>query len=399
MKILIIAPGVLPIPATKGGAVEALIESYINYNEKVHEHDFTLYTMYDEHDYNNEYKYTKYIYINTNKYTYKIKQVLRYLINNKLPKIHIGNAFITETIKKLKNQKENFDMIIVENCPFYVLKLKKVYPDTPIILHLHNDYLNCKTKYAKKILNQYDKIISISEYIKKRIETIEKTNKISIVYNGVNISAFGNDINEEKIKFYENKYGIRKEDIVFLYTGRLVKEKGVYELVNAFKKIIITTGKSNIKLLVVGSKAGKKSKKDAYINKIIKSADKYRNNIIFTGFIDYNDLPVIHAISDVQIVPSRWGEPLGNVVIEGLASGIKQIVTADGGITELVKNTDAKVIATDNLTENLYEAMLNIINDNYYEKMPKKEKLNKFSEIEYSKGIFNVLQEVKAGEK
>ena len=172
MKVLVIAPGVLPIPAYKGGAVEALVESYINYNEKHHHCDFTIYTIDDDVNYNEKYKFAKFIYINTKGVIYKINQIIRYIINNKIPKIYIGNAFISRVMKKIKCDKTKYDMIIVENCPFYVLKLRKIYKNIPIICHLHNDYLNKKTKYSKKILNQFDKIITVSNYIKRRVETI-----------------------------------------------------------------------------------------------------------------------------------------------------------------------------------------------------------------------------------
>lgn len=395
MKVLVISPGALPIPAYKGGAVEALIESYIKYNETTHDCDFTVYTIEDDKDYNKEYKYTKFMYINTKGYIYKINQIIRYIINNKLPKIHIGNAYIHKVIKKIKKEKQQYDVVIVENCPFYILKLRKVYPDIPIICHLHNDYLNKDTKHSKSILRQYDKIIAISDYIKDRIDTIEKTNKVVTIYNGVNVDIFHEKIDKEKIVEYKNKYKIADKDINFLYTGRLVKEKGVKELILAFIKLLKTLPEKNYKLLIVGSKASKNSKKDIYIHELMKIAKEFEKNIIFTGFIDYKDLPIFHAISNVQVIPSKWGEPLGNVVIEGMASGIKQIVTDDGGIKELVKGTNATIISTNNLTDNIYKSMLEIIEQKNYDKISKGSYLNNFSEKTYAKKIFELLKEIK----
>lgn len=395
MKVLVISPGALPIPAYKGGAVEALIESYINYNEKTHDYDFTVYTIEDDKNYNEEYKYTNFVYINTNGYMYKINKTIRYIINNKLPKIHIGNAYISKVIKKLKKEDEQYDRIIVENCPFYILKLRKIYPNTPIICHLHNDYLNEKTKYSKKILREYDKVIAISNYIKERVETIEKDNKIETIYNGINIDIFNKEIDERKKDEYKRKYNIEEGDITFLYTGRLIKEKGVKELILAFQKMLKNQHEKNYKLLIIGSKASKNSKKDAYINELIKISKEFEKNIIFTGFIDYKDLPIFHSISNVQVIPSRWGEPLGNVVIEGMASGIKQLVTDDGGIKELVEGTNAKIISTDNLVDNLYNSMIEIVNNKDYERTSKEEYVNNFSEETYSKEIFKLLKKIR----
>ena len=88
------------------------------------------------------------------------------------------------------------------------------------------------------------------------------------------------------------------------------------------------------------------------------------------------------------------GEPLGNVVIEGLASGIKQIVTDDGGIKEMVKDTDATIISTDNLTKNLYYAMNKIISNKEFNKKINYEKIKEFSEVTYSKKIFEIFKEI-----
>ena len=127
----------------------------------------------------------------------------------------------------------------------------------------------------------------------------------------------------------------------------------------------------------------------------MKIAKEFEKNIIFTGFIDYKDLPIFHAISNVQVIPSKWGEPLGNVVIEGMASGIKQIVTDDGGIKELVKGTNATIISTNNLTDNIYKSMLEIIEQKNYDKISKVSYLNNFSEKTYAKKIFELLKEIK----
>lgn len=394
MKVLIISPGCLPIPASKGGAVEKLIEAYINYNEINHIADFTLYTVSDSTDYNKIYKYTKFKYINNNHIIYKISKILRYIINNKIPKIHIGNAFIAKVAKQLKKEKEKYDVIIVENTPFNVLKLRKIYPNTKIIYHIHNDYLNNKTKRAKKILDNYDNIIAISEFIKNRIQTIYNTNKIQVIYNGIPIEKFSQQPSNSMIQTYKQKYNISSGDIVFIYTGRIVPEKGVKELVSAFCNVLSATKKTNLKLLIVGSKASIDSKKDMYRYEVEKIANEHKKNIIFTGFIPNNDIPIMYYISNVQVIPSNWGEPLGNVVIEGMASGIKQIVTNDGGIPEIAQYSNSIIVDKEKLTENLYKAIKDCTEQKKYSRKEIDKKiLNNFSEETYSKEIFNIIKD------
>ena len=142
-----------------------------------------------------------------------------------------------------------------------------------------------------------------------------------------------------------------------------------------------------------GSKASKDSKKDRFMFELMSIASKYSENIIFTGYIANEELPVLYQISDIQVVPSRWGDPLGNVVIEGMASGIKQVVTNDGGIPELAKYSDAYVIEKENLQEELNQIITKIVKNKDYKKGKiENRNFQKFSQIEYSKNILKIIK-------
>ena len=91
------------------------------------------------------------------------------------------------------------------------------------------------------------------------------------------------------------------------------------------------------------------------MNQLLALSAQYHKNIIFTGYIKNEELPKVYQMSDIQVIPSKLGEALGNVVIEGMASGIKQIVTNDGGIPEIAKYSNSYIIEKDNLEEELYQ--------------------------------------------
>ena len=388
-KVLLITPGMLPVPATKGGAVEALIQTYLDYNEKNPEFIFDVFTI--DNTIERKYKYANFYIINKNGMFFRISQVLRYIINNKMPFFYIGNAFIDRVCKYIKKNNKNYDLVIIENNAGYILKLKKIVKNCKYILHLHNDYLNNHIKKSTEILKSYDRIISISDYLSTRIKTIDKYDKISVIHNGVNVNNFKMAPSTEKIDFYKNKFKISDKDIVVMYSGRLIKEKGIDVLVDAINDLI-DNGYNNLKLLVAGAKFSSDSKKDRFIKSLEKKCEKNINNFIFTGFIKYNEMPIIHYISDIQIIPSKWGEPLGNVVIEGAASGIRQIVTNDGGICEVI-GENTIVIDKDDLKNNLISAITNCINDNNLKYRKKSSRIiSSCSEEAYSEKIFEVLR-------
>ncbi len=97
-------------------------------------------------------------------------------------------------------------------------------------------------------------------------------------------------------------------------------------------------------------------------------------------------------MSDIQVIPSKLGEALGNVVIEGMASGIKQIVTNDGGIPEIAKYSNSYIIEKDNLEEELYQTIIKIIKEKDYRKEKiQQEILKKFSQTVYSENFLKII--------
>ena len=377
MKLLIITPGKLPVPATSGGAVETLIQILIDKNEKDKKHDITVVSVYTEEAKieSQKYKNTKFNFIDIDDKLYRISRLCRYIIN-RIPYIYIGNAFINRVYKFLKNNKEKYDYVIIENAPQYSLILKKLYKDN-LIFHSHNDFLNNKVNMSKKILNSYNKVFSLSNYINERIGQIdEKYKKIYTLYNGVDTNKF--DIQEDTN--LRKKLGIKKDEFIYLYTGRIVKEKGVKELIESFNKI----KDNNSKLIVVGDLKGDIYTSKKYIKEILNSS-KNNKNIIFTGKVKYKDIPKYYKISNIGIIPSVWEEPFALTVIEHMAVGNPVIVSNSGAIPELVNKKCAIIVDKNhNYVDNLHRALVEIKNNySHYNHNDIIEQANKFNSDKY----------------
>ena len=80
MKIAIITSGILPVPAVQGGAVENLIDFYLDYNERKKLHDITIFSVYNKqvklHP-SLRSKINHYKYINTDSILYKFQRRFR----------------------------------------------------------------------------------------------------------------------------------------------------------------------------------------------------------------------------------------------------------------------------------------------------------------------------------
>ena len=295
MNILIISPGILPVPAVDGGAVENLIEIFLEENEKYNKNNIVVYSCKNdkaEKKANDNFKKTKFRFIKTYGIKYKILKNIRWIIN-KLPGVYIGNEYINEIIKEIKerDEEEKYDVIVVENSPMHIIPLSKLFKDK-LYLHMHNDFIKPKSKKSRVILKKCKKVIAVSDYIAHKIRSVADYNNVETVINGIKIEAFDKTYdNSEELK---NKYNIRQNDFVFMYTGRVTRDKGVLELLDAFKDM--TEKYDDIKLLVVGSSFFNNGKKNKYIKSLEKIADSIKDKVVFTGYIKHDELYKIFII-------------------------------------------------------------------------------------------------------
>ena len=89
-----------------------------------------------------------------------------------------------------------------------------------------------------------------------------------------------------------------------------------------------------------------------------------KNRIIFTGFVNYEDMPAIYAMSDICVLPSIWDDPAPLAVIESLVSGKPLITTRSGGIPEYADEQSAIILERgDQLVDQLADAMTKIARD------------------------------------
>lgn len=370
-KILIITSGYHPVPAVEGGAIETLLDFYIAQNEKDSKDQLVVYSNWSAklEEYQEEIleTHTQYRYIHKETKKFKIKRIMRGIIN-KLLGIYVGNAYIVEIIQDLKKRKELeiYDDILIENEGKFAIILRKLInpKKTRIILHMHNDYLNNKTKKGKEIVENCDLVISVSKFIANQVITIDpkQKNKVVVVYNGIEIERFQKRKEEIELQKLKEKYQIKQDDFVFLFVGRLKEEKGVLELIKAYQNF---TNQNNIscKLMICGEKD---NGTEQYQNKLKEEAKKCKKKVIFTGKVEYQELPNIYQIANAQFVPSMWEEAFGLIVIEAMASQIPVVISRSGGMPELVDTKKTIIVERKNIITELEEAMKKITTDKNY---------------------------------
>ena len=387
MKFAFLTNGTSPVPATKGGAVENLIEDLLDENEKRHSFDFSVFSLYEEKatEQSKEYKNSNFYFVKPPKIINCLDKVIYWIAKNLLKKMNlISYRYILRRLYVMSKfppilLKNDFDRIILvtNSTLFFVLKdkrVKKKYKGKTIY-YLHNEVrslFKCE-KEAASIRS----LIGISEFVndsfRKQVPTLKK-DQCFVLKNGVDTVKF-TERDEVKIKAYKNMYGIEEKDFVVIFAGRLVKEKGALETVKAIKEC----KDEHIKLLIVGASFYSSDIVDGYTLELQKEAEVIKDRIVFTGYIDYKDMPSIYQIGNVAVLPSMWEEPAGMTMVEAVVSGLPLITTNSGGIPEYIPDEFAYILDRNKeLINNISRCILRIKNRTTDNAISNEEHRNKF---------------------
>ena len=386
MKIAILTSGILPVPAVQGGAVENLIDFYLEYNDRHRLHDITVYSMADKAVKGHsalKATHNHYHYIDTNSLFAKIR---KYRLR-KLPGYYNYTIeyYLNEALRRLK--KKEYDVIIVENRPGFVLKFGGSI-DGKCILHLHNDFLNTETKLAEAIYCSYDSVISVSNYITNRVKAIcPESNNCKTVHNAIDVTHF-----LEATPLERKAIGLDKNDFVIVYSGRLKKEKGILELVQAMKQI---HGIPNLRLLVIGASFyGANQTPSRFVSDLVEAVRQVRDKVVFTGFVNYAEIPSYLKCADLAVVPSMWEEPFGLTVVEAMAAGLPLITTRSGGIPEICEGV-ATIVERDGIVNHLKDAIIDLYQHPEKRKAMSEaslERSKQFDKETYARNFFAALE-------
>lgn len=355
MNLAVITSGFLPVPAVKGGAVENLIVNLIDENEINKNIKFTIFSIFDQQAQveSKKYQNTEFIFIKTNGVIKILDKLIFFLAKNILRKKNSQSyRFILQRIDFLnkisKNIKQHdYDKILLENHPtqYLALKWKKNYIKYKdrYYYHCHNEFVG--TYGCKHIIKNTKKILCVSEFIMNSVINnlgIDKKNCV-VLKNGIDSDLFSKKICETDKNIIRKSYNLNKEDNILLFTGRLIPEKGIKELIEATQY----TNEKNYKLLIVGSSLNNIKIKTKYEEELRKQIIKTNDKIIFTGFVNYSEIYKFYNIADLAIIPSMWDDPAPLTVIEAMTAGLPIITTNSGGIPEYANPKCAEILKRD----------------------------------------------------
>jgi glycosyltransferase involved in cell wall biosynthesis len=206
---------------------------------------------------------------------------------------------------------------------------------------------------TKKVISETDQIVSVSNALKTEAEKIVKhRNRISVVYNGCDVDTFVySDVDRISIR---RKIGISTNDKVIIFVGRILRSKGVYELINAFKAL--TDSYADLHLILIGN-----GPESATINAMAFS-NGLRNKVHMTGSMPHSEISHWLSAADIFVLPSH-NEGLPNVVLEAMACSLPVIATRVGGIPEAIEDGQSGVLIREKDPDSLIQAIHHLLSD------------------------------------
>ncbi|CEN76506.1 group 1 glycosyl transferase [[Clostridium] sordellii] len=204
-------------------------------------------------------------------------------------------------------------------------------------------------KYLEKItclLSTEIQTVSFSNLEFGIKENLFKREKSRVIWNGstggVDLDKF--DISKKldwKNEIYI-KHNISSEKFIFGFVGRITKEKGINEILEAYKELCMNN--NDTMLIMVGQEENVNS-----IEKKLYNWAKKNENILFIGHS--NEVYKYLSAFNVLLLPS-YREGFGNVVIESQAMGVPVIVSDIPGPTDAIKkNVTGLVVSKQNSKE------------------------------------------------
>ena len=288
------------------------------------------------------------------------KKIIKYLKKLNIDKIIVNTRFhLTSLVGAKFGYKNNIKVYLIEHGSNHLTI------DNKILDFFGEIYEHLLTKYIKKYVNYY---YGVSK------EACNWQEHFGIESNGV----WYNSIND-----FSKNYIIKKDDkkINIMYAGRILKQKGVIELINCFNKL--SKKYKNIYLHIAGDGNLLDKLKNENSNKRIK----------FYGKLDFDKLCELYAYNDIFVYPPNWPEGLPTSILEAGLMENSVITSLQGGIKEIINDGINGLIVNDK-DELLYKLEYLILHKDIRLKLSKQLKEKILNNFEWGKTSDKIINDL-----
>ncbi len=211
-------------------------------------------------------------------------------------------------------------------------------------------------KISKWFCNMMD-LITVPTYpFKTLLESYGIRKEIKLWTSGIDIRRF------KKGKSIRSELGLKKEDIVLLFAGRVAKEKNIDFLIEMMPDLVRKNDR--FRLLVVGD-GPQRPELENYAKSL-----GVKKHVVFAGYMPREQMADIYHSADVFVFSSLT-ETQGLVVLEAMAAGLPVVAVAAFGVKYVLEDGKGSYLSELNKHEFMSKIML-LMNKTVYKKMRNK---------------------------
>ncbi|MBO4679227.1 MAG: glycosyltransferase family 4 protein [Lachnospiraceae bacterium] len=251
---------------------------------------------------------------------------------------------ILAKFKEVLTQNDyDYDIIVVENQMSLAVKFldSGLAKDSRVFFHMHNDIDIYRSPASCRKLTEYGVVfLSVSEFIKKRILDYAQNADVRVLYNGTDTDAFDIKLVEGSEKT-RTELGLRPDETVFLFSGRVIPQKGVMELIDGFKDFIARNPNENCKLLIVGFS----DIPTKYEAMVLEKCRNLSETVICHNKVNAGRMAEILACSDVMVITTVIEEAFCMAATEAMAMAKPIIATLSGALPEILTEDNSVMIS------------------------------------------------------
>ncbi|MBP8305061.1 MAG: glycosyltransferase family 4 protein [Phycisphaerae bacterium] len=199
----------------------------------------------------------------------------------------------------------------------------------PLVVHVHSTEFDRSGEHVYQVvydieragMERADKIIAVSGLTRNIIMSRYGIpgQKVEVVYNGV----------EHNGGWSLAGTGIRREEKIVLFLGRITMQKGPEYFLQAAKKVLEVM--DNVKFVMAGS--------GDLMHRAISLAAELGigHKVLFTGFLRGEEVRQIYQMADLYVMPSV-SEPFGIAPLEALEHDVPVIISKQSGVSEVLQH-------------------------------------------------------------
>lgn len=287
------------------------------------------------------------------------------LMGGRFPVV-IYNKKCRKLLKPLKSEK--YDLVIT-NTRFYFHSLlgvsfgKKHAEKSIVIEHgtshlsVHNKVMDAMERVFEHGITMIVKALckdyyGVSEACNEWLKHFHIRAK-STLYNAIDIDQI-RELSQQKKDDFFHTLGLPEDAKIVAFSGRVLPEKGIVELLEAFNKV--KEKHPELYLVIAG---------EGPLLPEVK--EKKYDRVVLLGQIPFENVVNVLSYAHVFCLPSV-SEGMPTSVLEAIACKCFVITTARGGAKEIIKNKNYGIIIPDNTVKNITKSLEAVLNDENYRK-------------------------------